>query len=181
MKACNPPQRKIRHYTTVISHINSIVLKIDVLRLENTKGCTYFDSKITSIGRSKREVISRITKDNLTSNKKTEIIISKKHQFRKQLVSGERLLEKFCWRMSGESKLVWSMLLYWSPTLQFRAEKQRRFEEFEVWSYRRILKIPWIEEEVLQRFVFVSCLLKIMNKRKATWMGHILRHDGLLQ
>ena len=54
-------------------------------------------------------------------------------------------------------------------------------EAFEMWIFRRLLKIPWTDrktnDEVPQ---FMNCdreLLKIIKQRKMAYLGHIMRNE----
>ena len=63
------------------------------------------------------------------------------------------------------------------------AGRQERIEAFEMWVWRRMLKISWAEkvsnEEVLMKEEEQHNVLNIIGRRKHNWIGHILRHDGL--
>ena len=55
-----------------------------------------------------------------------------------------------------------------------------KIETFEMWIYRRILKIPWTaritNEEVLRRIGGERKLFKIIKKKKTAYLGHIMRN-----
>ena len=81
--------------------------------------------------------------------------------------------------------MLWSMALYDAETWTFRATDQRRLESFEMWCWRRMEKISWTDhvrnEEVLLRINKQRNILHEIRKRKANWIGHILRRNCLLQ
>jgi hypothetical protein len=56
---------------------------------------------------------------------------------------------------------------------------------FEMWCWRRMEKISWTDhvrnEEVLLRVKEQRNILHEIRKRKANWMGHILRRNCLLK
>jgi hypothetical protein len=58
-------------------------------------------------------------------------------------------------------------------------------ESFELWCWRRVEKISWTDhvrnEEVLLRVNEQRNILHEIRKRKANWIGHILRRNCLLQ
>ena len=58
-------------------------------------------------------------------------------------------------------------------------------ESFEMWVWRRMGKISWTErvsnDEVLRIVGEESTLIKTCKERQKKWIGHILRHDGLLK
>jgi len=79
---------------------------------------------------------------------------------------------------------VWSIALYGAETLTLRAVDQKHLESFEMWCWRRIEKISWTDhmrnEEVLLRVKEQRNFLHEIRKRKANWIGHILRRNCLL-
>ena len=67
----------------------------------------------------------------------------------------------------------------------FRAADQKHLESFEMWCWRRMEKISWNDhvrnEEVLHRVNEQRNILHEIRKRKANWIGHILRRNCLLK
>ena len=65
------------------------------------------------------------------------------------------------------------------------AVDQKHMESFEMWCWRRMEKIIWTDhvrnEEVLLRVEEQRNILHEIRKRKANWIGHILRRNCLLQ
>ena len=57
----------------------------------------------------------------------------------------------------------------------------RRLESFEMWIYRRILLISWIEhttnEEVLRRMGKTKEVTFTIKRRKMEYLGHIMRNN----
>jgi hypothetical protein len=80
---------------------------------------------------------------------------------------------------------IWSMALYGAETWMLRSVDQKYLESFEVWCWRRMEKISWTDhvrnEEVLLRVKEQRNILHEIRKRKANWIGHILRKNCLLQ
>jgi len=80
---------------------------------------------------------------------------------------------------------IWSIALYSAETWTLRAVDQKHLESFEVWCWRRMEKISWTDqvrnEEVLLRVREQRNILHEIRKRKANWIGHILRRNCLLQ
>ena len=56
---------------------------------------------------------------------------------------------------------------------------KKRINSFELWCYRRLLRISWTEkktnDEVLQKIRCKRRLLDTLNTRKLTFLGHVLR------
>jgi hypothetical protein len=75
-----------------------------------------------------------------------------------------------------------SIALYGAETWTLRKVDQKSLESFEMWSWRRMEKISWTDrvrnEEVLQR---VKEKRNTIKRRKANWIGHILRRNCLLK
>jgi len=80
---------------------------------------------------------------------------------------------------------IWSMALYGAETWTLRAADQNYLESFEMWCWRRMEKIIWIDhvrnEEVLLRANEQRNILHEIRKRKASCIGHILRRNCLLK
>ena len=80
---------------------------------------------------------------------------------------------------------IWSMALYGAETLTLRAADREHLGSFEMWWWRRMEKISWTDhvrnEEVLLRVNEQRNILHEIRKRKANWIGHILRRNYLLK
>jgi hypothetical protein len=61
-------------------------------------------------------------------------------------------------------------------------QKKKKIEAFELWLYRRILKIPWTaritNEEVLRRMKNDTELVNTIKIRKLQYLGHITRNES---
>jgi len=76
------------------------------------------------------------------------------------------------------------MALFGAETWMLRAADQEYLESFEIWCWRRIGKISWtdhVRNEVLLRVNEQRTILHEIRKRKANWIGHILRRNCLLK
>ena len=80
---------------------------------------------------------------------------------------------------------ICSIALYGAETGTLRAVDQKQLGSFEMWCWRRMEKISWTDhvrnEEVLLRVNEQRNILHEIRKRKANWIGHILRRNCLLQ
>ena len=76
------------------------------------------------------------------------------------------------------------MALYGAETWTLRAADRKYLESFEMWCWRR-MEISWTDhvrnEEVLLRVNEQRNILHEIRKRKANWIGHILRRNCLLK
>jgi len=81
--------------------------------------------------------------------------------------------------------LVWSIASYgcegWTP----RKQDQRRIEAFEMWCYRRPLRVSWTQrktnEWVLLELGEKRQLLKDIKTRKIRYYEHVMRKDSCLE
>jgi len=75
--------------------------------------------------------------------------------------------------------------LYGAEIWTLRAVDQKHLEGFEMWCWRKMEKISWNDhvrnEEVLLRVNEQKNILHEIRKRKANWIGHILRRNCLLK
>lgn len=74
---------------------------------------------------------------------------------------------------------VWSVLMYGCETWILKTATMNRIEAFELWCYRRILKIPWTQrktnEQVLNIMNKERELLMSIKQRKLEYLGHVMR------
>jgi hypothetical protein len=77
------------------------------------------------------------------------------------------------------------MVLYGADTWTLRAADQKYLESFKMGCWRRMEKISWTEHvrngEVLVRVEEQRNIVHEIRKRKANWIGHILRRNCLLK
>jgi hypothetical protein len=80
---------------------------------------------------------------------------------------------------------IWSIALYGVEKWTLRKVEQKYLESFERWCWRRMEKISWTDrvrnEEVLHRVKKERNILHTIKRRKANWIGHILRRNCLLK
>ena len=75
---------------------------------------------------------------------------------------------------------IWSIMRYACEIWELNKSTKKRIIDFEIWRYKRILKISWIgritNEEVLRRMKRDRpMLLNQIKKRQRKYLGHILR------
>ena len=75
--------------------------------------------------------------------------------------------------------LVFSIGSYGSECWLSKNIDKRKIEAFESWYYRRLLRISWTEKKtdewILNKMDVSERLLTTINRRKMTFVGHILR------
>ena len=78
---------------------------------------------------------------------------------------------------------IWSTLLYGAETWTLTKVTSDKLEAFEMWLYRRMLRISWKEHktngEVLHKMKTKRSLLNTIKKRKCQYFGHIIRGNGV--
>ena len=78
---------------------------------------------------------------------------------------------------------IWSTLLYAAETWTLSVANMKKIQSFELWCYRRILRIPWTarvtNEVMLQRMGCTMELAKLAGRRKLQYFGHIIRAKKL--
>jgi len=79
---------------------------------------------------------------------------------------------------------IWSVALYAEETWTQTESLRKKLKAFESWVRRIMLKISWTlkftNEEVRKRIDEEKSILRTIQKRKHKWLGHVLRHDGIL-
>ena len=71
---------------------------------------------------------------------------------------------------------IWSVALYGSETWTLGKNEERVVNAFETWCWRRRTD-RITNKEVFQRVKEERPLLKILNNRCHSWIGHIIRHN----
>ena len=88
-------------------------------------------------------------------------------------------------RMRLTKCYVWSTLLYGAETWTITKTLTKRIDAFEVWTYRKMLRMSWKEhrsnEDILNMMKTSLKLMKIIKKRKCEYFGHIIRRPDSIQ
>lgn len=75
---------------------------------------------------------------------------------------------------------VFSTLLYGAESWTLTKDTESRLEAFELWTYRHILKVTWIDhvtnEEILRRVGKDREIMTTVKVRKLEYLGHVMRH-----
>uniref|UniRef100_A0A8D8RKM6 Uncharacterized protein n=1 Tax=Cacopsylla melanoneura TaxID=428564 RepID=A0A8D8RKM6_9HEMI len=77
---------------------------------------------------------------------------------------------------------IFSVLFYGAESWTLKEDLCKKLEAFEMWLYRRILKIPWTarvtNEEVLRRMNKDREVMITIKVRKLQYFGHIMRNES---
>ena len=139
-------------------------ITIDGLALEQVKRYKYLGSWITEDVRCDTEVTTRIAMAKTAFWQNKEIM-------RRNVRHETKLKILNCY--------VFSVLNYGCESWTWTKALERKINAFEMWCYRRMLKISWMKrisnKEVLQRINCNLHFLKQMKKRKMDYAGHVMR------
>jgi len=112
-------------------------------KIEQVENFTHLESIISVDGRSKKEIIKIICQAKIAFNQKKGLFTSRNISLKIR----NNLLNTF----------VCTIMLYGSETWTIGKGEQRRIEAFELWYFRRMLKISWrdnvTDEEVIERIM----------------------------
>jgi hypothetical protein len=78
---------------------------------------------------------------------------------------------------------IWSIALCGAEAWTLRKVDRNYLESFEIWRWRR-MEISWtgrVRHEVLHRVKEDRNILNTTKRRKANWIGHILRRNCFLK
>ena len=78
---------------------------------------------------------------------------------------------------------LWIIFLFGSEIWTLIKLERKHLDNFEMWCWRRMKKTKWskkVTNEVLERTGNKRTLLNNTLRRKAYWIGHILRRNFLL-
>jgi hypothetical protein len=125
---------------------------------------------ITNDASCAREIKSRIAMAKAAFNNNKTLFTSKLDlNLRKKLVK--------CY--------IWSIALYGAETWTLGKVDRKYLESFEMWCWRSMEKISWTDrvrnEEVLHRVKVERNIVHTIKRRKANWIGHILRRNCILK
>ena len=130
---------------------------------------TYLGCIITEDGRSTQEIERRIA---ISKNAFSKM---------KNLLCNSRL--NLATRIRTLKAYIWATLLYGSETWTLNKNLKRKLEATEMWFYRRMLRISWVDRitnvEVLRRMNTQRLLLANIRKRQLNFLGHILRAEKI--
>jgi hypothetical protein len=146
-----------------------VKIRIDQKQLENVEYFDYLGSMITSDARCTSGIKSRIAIAKAAFNKKKILFTSKLDlNLRKKLVK----------------HYIWSITSYGTEMWILQKVDQKYLESFEMWCWKRMEKISWIDhvrkEEVSHRVKDMNILQKI-ERKKANLIGYILHKTCLLK
>ena len=81
--------------------------------------------------------------------------------------------------------LIFPVVTYGSESWTIKKADQKRIEAFELWVWRRLLRVPWTARKtnswVLNKIKTKISLLNTIDRGRLTYFGHIMRADNSLE
>ena len=80
--------------------------------------------------------------------------------------------------------MVFPVVMYGCESWTVKKAEHRRIDSFELWCWRRLLRVPWTARRSNQSIVKISpgCSLEgTMLKLKLQYFGHLMRRVGSLE
>ena len=143
-------------------------IKMNGDKLEEVEEFCYLGSIITKDNRSKRDIRSRVAQAKKAFAEKKHLLTSNL-----DIEIKKRFLKAY----------LWSVALYDSESWTLGKDDKRNSEAFEMWCYRKMMKISWTDrvtnEEVLNQVKAKRTIWNTLQRRRDKMIGHILRPEGL--
>ena len=144
-------------------------IAIDSNNLEQVKSFSHLGSILTEEGRCDKEIKTRISIAKDSFNKIVNLVTNQNIAvaLRKRFVKA----------------YAWSTFLYGCEAWNISKVMEKRIEALEMWFYRRMLKVSWVDhvsnELVLQRVGAGREMLTCIRKRQLRFLGHVMREEQL--
>lgn len=147
--------------------ISGAHLYINGIRIEQVKQYYYLGTVINEQLDNAQEIECRIGKARTVFNQMSTI-------FKSHNISLET-------KMRHLRCYVFTVLLYGIESWTLTEATTKKLEAFEMWIYRRMLKISWTaritNKEVLRRMKKELEILYTIKRRKLEYLGHIMRNQ----
>ena len=79
--------------------------------------------------------------------------------------------------------LVFPIVLYGAETWTMRKHERRKIDAFELWYWRRILRVSWMERKtnisIIERIKPEWTLESMVTKAALSYFGHVVRAEGM--
>ena len=85
--------------------------------------------------------------------------------------------------------MVFSVVVYGCESWTIKKAEHRRIDAFELWCWRRLLRVPWTErksnqyflKEISPEYSLEGLMLKLKLKLKLQYFGHLMRRADSLE
>ena len=132
-----------------------VSIHIDHKEVEQVQSFTYLGQLITDDGKSEGEIRSRIGLAKNAFSKRYKLLTNKNISLKTRL----RLTKCY----------VWSLLTYACDIWTLSKQMEAKIEAFEMWSYRRIMRISWKEMKGNAEVLNMIGLKNAELSRKGNW------------
>ena len=171
-RAFNMKMNAKKTFTMVITSSQqkpSINIKIDGNAIKQVSKFVYLGHMLTDDGKCEHEIKRRIELARAAFRKLNNVLTCR----RLNMEIRKRILRCY----------VFSTLLYGAETWTITKPMEDRIKAFELWTYRRMLKISWTakvsNEEVLEKVKPAARVMDNLKVSKLKYFGHINRHETL--
>ena len=146
---------------------NFLDITVHDQRIERVRKYNYLGTVINENNDSSEEIKIRVEKARATFTKMKKVFCGRDLSLQLKI----RLVRCY----------VLSVLFYGMETWTLKKIDTKRIEAFEMWIYRRMLRISWAERvtnvEVLRRMQKEKELVLTIKERKLQYLGHVMRGD----
>ena len=77
--------------------------------------------------------------------------------------------------------MVFPVVMYGCESWTIKKAEHRRIDAFELWCWRRLLRVPWTarrsNQSILKEISPVCSLVGLVLKLKLQYVGHLMRRD----
>ena len=81
--------------------------------------------------------------------------------------------------------MVFPVVMYGCESWTIKKAEQRRFDAFELWCWRRLLRVPWTakrsNQSILKENSLECSLVRLMLKLKFQYSGHLMQRADSLE
>ena len=145
---------------------------------ETVRDFIFLGSKITADGDCSHEIKRCLLKNKKIKKNKGHLLLG-----RKVMTNLDRILKSRDITLSTKVHLVKAMVfplvMYGCESWTIKKTEHRRIDSFELWSWRRLLRVPWTERRFHQSIlkeISPGCSLEgVMLKLKLQYFGHLMR------
>ena len=155
--------------TKIMASGPSISWQIDGETMETVTDFIFLDSKITADGDCSHEI-------------KRRLLLGRKAKSRKAVKSRDITLPT---KVHLIRAIVFSVVMHGCDSWTITKAEHRRIDAFELWCWRRLLRVPWIarrsNQSILKEISPEYSLEGLMLKLKLQYFGHLTRRTDLFE
>ena len=127
---------------------------------------------------------SKITADDCSHGIKRHLLLGKK-----VMTNLDSILKTRYFTLSSKVHVVKAMVFpvvtYGHESLTVKKAERRRIDSFELWCWRRLLRVPWTarrsNQSILNEISLGCSLVGLMLKLKLQYFGHLMRRTDSLE